>query len=135
MPWNFHNPAPGTYRFEDDADLGHFLELVHAAGLLVVLRAGPYMCGEWEFGGLPAWLLDGSSARTPMQIRTFSPAYIAEVDTWWRVLLPRIWPYLYENGGPVVMVQIENEFGSYGDVTQNPEVCGLFALNFELKLL
>lgn len=122
MPWNFHNPRPGEYTFDGAADLVQFVELARQAGLLVTLRVGPYICAEWDFGGLPAWLLDGDSTRTPMVLRTFSPPFVAAVDTWWRALLPKIRPLLYVNGGPVVLVQVENEFGSYGDVQTNPLV-------------
>lgn len=85
--------------------------------MVVHLRPGPYICGEWEFGGFPAWLLN---LDPPITIRTFEAGYIAAVDKWWGQLLPLVVPQLYENGGAVVMVQMENEFGSYGDVSTNP---------------
>lgn len=74
------------------------------------------MCGEWEFGGLPAWLLQKNAT-----IRTYENNYIAYVDKWWAKLLPVVKPYLYSAGGPVIMMQIENEFGSYGNVADNPK--------------
>lgn len=117
VPWNFHNPAPDVYNFTAGADLAAFLQTAKDHGLLVLLRAGPYMCGEWEFGGLPAFLLNKSP---PVTIRTYEAGYIAEVEKWWRVLLAVIKPFLYENGGPIVMMQIENEYGSYGNVAVNP---------------
>ena len=77
---------------------------------MVVMRLGPFICGEWEFGGMPWWLLNEASA-----LRTYEPGYIAAVDRWWGVLLPKVKPMLYSNGGNVVMVQVENEVGAgYG---------------------
>lgn len=94
-----------------------FLRTAADVGLSVLLRAGPYMCGEWEFGGFPAWLLNQTQ---PVTLRTYGQPYIDLVDKWWGELLPRIKPLLYANGGPVIMMQVENEFGSYGDVSSNP---------------
>lgn len=74
---------------------------------------------QWEFGGFPAWLLNPAIA-PDLVIRTFNPTYIGYVDKWWSVLFQVVEPLLYNNGGPVIMVQIENEFGSYGDVSTNP---------------
>lgn len=68
VPWNWHNPAPGSYSFDGACDLVHFIQLAQTADLLVILRAGPYMCGEWDFGGLPPWLL----AMNPSVVCTYS---------------------------------------------------------------
>eukprot|EP00049_Salpingoeca_infusionum_P027795 m.34366 g.34366 ORF g.34366 m.34366 type:complete len:777 (-) comp9761_c0_seq2:315-2645(-) len=113
--WNFHNYEEGKYDFEGDRNVTQFLEIANELGLMVLFRAGPYGCGEWEFGGFPAWLLAKN-----VTLRTYEDNYIAEVTKWWNVMLPKLVPYLYENGGPVIMVQVENEFGSYGDVQSNP---------------
>ncbi|XP_046336782.1 beta-galactosidase-like [Haliotis rufescens] len=110
VPWNIHEPMPGDYQWTGLADLETFLKTAQEVGLNVLLRSGPYICGEWEFGGFPAWLL---TKNPDMVLRTSDPSYIAEVDKWYSVLLPKIKPFLYENGGPVIMVQIENEYGSY----------------------
>lgn len=118
VPWNFHNPSPGKYNFENDRDLGKWLDLANTHGLLVLLRAGPYICGEWEFGGFPSWLL---AIDPPVTLRTYEPGYMKEVATWWNTLFQNIVkPRLYLAGGPIIMVQIENEFGSYGDVSTKP---------------
>ncbi|XP_026450501.1 beta-galactosidase 17-like [Papaver somniferum] len=77
-----------------------------------MLRPGPYICGEWDFGGFPAWLL---SIEPPLKLRSSDPAFLHLVEKWWGVLLPKIAPLLYNNGGPIIMVQVENEYGSYGD--------------------
>jgi beta-galactosidase GanA len=77
--------------------------------MLVILRPGPYICGEWEFGGLPAWLL----TKPGLKLRTWDEQYIAAVDRWWGKLLAVAAPYAYGDGGagtgPVAIVQIENE--------------------------
>lgn len=79
---------------------------------MVLLRLGPFIDAEYDFGGLPAWLL---TLRDPPlhAIRTNDPAFTAAVTRWWKALLPRVRPMLWENGGPVVMVQIENEYGAF----------------------
>ncbi|KAL8573278.1 hypothetical protein ACOMHN_006689 [Nucella lapillus] len=110
VPWNVHELSPGQFTFSGWSDLPRFLTLAQQADLVVLLRMGPYICGEWEFGGFPAWLL---TENKDMILRTSDPTYISRVDKWFTELLTVIKPYLYENGGPVVMVQIENEYGSY----------------------
>jgi len=117
VPWNFHEENEGDFNFEGDHDLPKFIQEAQAADLLVLLRAGPYMCGEWEFGGFPAWLL---AKKPPITIRTFESGYISLVDKYWSVLLSTVKPLLYENGGPIIMVQVENEYGSYGNVASHP---------------
>ncbi|KAK9022655.1 hypothetical protein V6N11_002902 [Hibiscus sabdariffa] len=112
IPWNLHEPEAGKLVFEGIADLVSFLNLCQKLGLLVMLRAGPYICGEWDLGGFPAWLL---SIFPDVRLRSSDPAYLQKVEGWWGVLLPKVAPLLYGNGGPIIMVQIENEFGSYGD--------------------
>ncbi|XP_022079919.1 beta-galactosidase-like [Acanthaster planci] len=109
VPWNLHEPKHSTYNFEGTADLETFLRMAQEAGLLVILRAGPYICGEWDMGGLPSWLLKNPNIR----LRTSDPEYLMYVDSWMGVLLPKVKPFLYANGGPIITVQIENEYGSY----------------------
>ncbi|XP_061839999.1 beta-galactosidase [Nerophis lumbriciformis] len=109
IPWNFHEESPGQYNFSGDRDLEHFLQLAQDIGLLVILRPGPYICAEWDMGGLPAWLLQ----KKDIVLRSSDPDYIAAVDSWMGKLLPTVKPYLYQNGGPIISVQVENEYGSY----------------------
>lgn len=109
VPWNFHEPRPGQYEFSGDRDVEHFIQLAHELGLLVILRPGPYICAEWDMGGLPAWLLEKES----IVLRSSDPDYLAAVDKWLAVLLPKMKPLLYQNGGPIITVQVENEYGSY----------------------
>nr|XP_036864538.1 beta-galactosidase isoform X1 [Manis javanica] len=109
VPWNFHEPQPGQYQFSGEHDVEHFLQLAHELGLLVILRPGPYICAEWDMGGLPAWLLQKES----IILRSTDPDYLAAVGKWLGVLLPKLKPLLYQNGGPIITVQVENEYGGY----------------------
>ncbi|MFE3768892.1 beta-galactosidase [Streptomyces sp. NPDC059122] len=108
VPWNLHEPRPGELR--DVAALGRFLDAVRAAGLLAIVRPGPYICAEWENGGLPSWLTGALGRR----VRTRDTAFLRAVDGWWRALLPQVVARQCDRGGPVVLVQVENEYGSYG---------------------
>ncbi|XP_059174645.1 beta-galactosidase-like [Physella acuta] len=110
VPWNVHELEPGVFYWEGMSDLEKFIQLAQESDLVVLLRLGPYICGEWEFGGFPAWLL---TVEPNMVLRTSDYAYLKWVDKWFTVLLKKIKPYLYENGGPIIMVQVENEYGSY----------------------
>ncbi|NXY06287.1 BGAL galactosidase, partial [Pteruthius melanotis] len=109
IPWNYHETLPGVYDFTGNRDVEAFLDLTAKLGLLVILRPGPYICAEWEMGGLPAWLL----WKPDIILRTSDPAYLAAVDSWLHILLPKIKPRLYQNGGNIISVQVENEYGSY----------------------
>lgn len=109
IPWNYHEESPGQYNFSEERDLQYFLKLAQDIGLLVILRPGPYICAEWEMGGLPAWLLSNKN----IVLRSSDKDYLAAVDKWMGKLLPMIKPLLYQNGGPIITVQVENEYGSY----------------------
>ncbi|NWT63064.1 BGAL galactosidase, partial [Erythrocercus mccallii] len=109
VPWNYHETLPGVYDFTGNRDVEAFLDLTAELGLLVILRPGPYICAEWEMGGLPAWLL----WKPDINLRTSDPAYLAAVDSWLHILLPKIKPRLYQQGGNIISVQVENEYGSY----------------------
>ncbi|MFE1775286.1 beta-galactosidase [Streptomyces sp. NPDC059008] len=116
VPWNLHEPRPGE--FADPEALGRFLDAARAAGLWAIVRPGPYICAEWENGGLPHWLT-GSLGR---RVRTRDAAFLRAVDAWFARLLPQVVARQCTaapgdggpGGGPVVMVQVENEYGSYG---------------------
>ncbi|XP_004701857.1 beta-galactosidase-1-like protein [Echinops telfairi] len=124
VPWNYHEPERGVYNFNGSRDLVAFLNEANKTNLLVILRPGPYICSEWEMGGLPAWLLQ---TRT-IHLRTSDPDFLAAVDSWFQVLLPKIYPWLYHNGGNIISVQVENEYGSYKacDITYMRHLAGLF---------
>ena len=108
VPWNLHEPEPGCFR--DVAALGRFLDAVREAGLWAIVRPGPYICAEWDNGGLPYWL----SGPLGTRVRTRDAEYLAAVEGWFRELLPQVVARQCGRGGPVVMVQVENEYGSYG---------------------
>ncbi|WP_030674754.1 glycoside hydrolase family 35 protein [Streptomyces cellulosae] len=113
LPWNLHEPEPGTLVLDGLLDLPRFLRLARAEGLRVLLRPGPYICAEWDDGGLPAWLISDSDIR----LRTSDPRFTDAFDRYLDQLLPPLLPYLAANGGPVIAVQVENEYGAYGDDT------------------
>ena len=108
VPWNLHEPRPG--RFRDVGALGRFLDAAHRAGLWAIVRPGPYVCAEWENGGLPAWV----TGRFGRRVRTRDEGYLGAVRAWFTELLPQVVERQADRGGPVIMVQAENEYGSYG---------------------
>lgn len=110
ISWNLHEPQPGIYNFSGQNDFEAYLQLAQELGFVVILRPGPYIDGERDMGGFPYWLLQKNPH---MQLRTSDPSYIKEVDKWLDVLLPKIKNLLYVNGGPIITVQVENEYGSY----------------------
>ncbi|GEN56470.1 beta-galactosidase [Halolactibacillus alkaliphilus] len=113
IPWNFHERKPGQFYFSDQADFVEFIKIAGEIGLFVIVRPSPYICAEWEFGGLPSWLLKDKN----MELRCSYEPYLEYVNKYYDVLLPLIKPLLCTNGGPVIAVQIENEYGSYGNDT------------------
>ncbi|MEU1467762.1 beta-galactosidase family protein [Streptomyces sp. NPDC005761] len=108
VPWNLHEPRPGEFR--DVGALGRFLDAARRAGLWAIVRPGPYICAEWENGGLPAWV----TGRFGRRVRTRDAGYLGAVERWFAELLPQVAERQADRGGPVVMVQAENEYGSYG---------------------
>ncbi|KOV70898.1 glycoside hydrolase family 35 protein [Streptomyces sp. MMG1121] len=111
VPWNLHQPRPGTFR--DVQAVGRFLDAAREAGLWAIVRPGPYICAEWENGGLPAWLTHELGTRA----RTRDERGLSHIRGWFRRLLHEIVPRQLDRGGPVLMVQVENEYGSYGSDT------------------
>ncbi|MFD0492202.1 glycoside hydrolase family 35 protein [Saccharopolyspora erythraea] len=111
VAWNFHEPRRGEVDFTGWRDVVRFVETAAEAGLKVIIRPGPYICAEWDFGGLPAWLLE--SGNPPL--RCSDPAYTELTLRWFDELLPRLAPLQATRGGPVLAFQVENEYGSYGN--------------------
>ncbi|MGM9903758.1 glycosyl hydrolase [Enterococcus sp. 10A9_DIV0425] len=109
IPWNLHEPQEGQFDFEGMNDFTTFVNMAQDLGLLVILRPSVYICAEWEFGGLPAWLLKEPGIR----LRSADPRFMEKVKNYYKVLLPKIIPLQITHGGPVIMLQIENEYGSY----------------------
>lgn len=111
IPWNLHEPKQGVYNFSGLADVETFIELAQTMDLYVILRPSPYICAEWEFGGLPAWLLkDGN-----MRIRSQYHGFITAVAAYYQELISRLSKFQYTEGGKVLMMQIENEYGSFSN--------------------
>lgn len=109
--WNMHEPKPGEFSFEGRLDIVGFIQKAMQHDLMVIVRPGPYICAEWEFGGLPWWLQNEKD----IEIRCMNETYIKYFDRYLDVLFDKIRPLLSTNGGPIIMIQCENEYGSYGD--------------------
>lgn len=108
--WNIHEPREGHFDFSGDADMAQFVRLAQKEGLWVILRPGPYVCAEWEFGGYPAWLLK----EREMKVRSQDPRFLAAAAQYLRKLGEQLAPLQITHGGPIIMVQTENEYGSFG---------------------
>ncbi len=112
--WNLHEPTPGVFDFSGRLDIEAFLDEAEKAGLMAIVRPGPYICAEWEFGGLPWWIQTDDD----MEIRCMNKSYIGHFDQYLDVLLAKIRPHLVTCGGNVILLQCENEYGYYGDDKQ-----------------
>jgi beta-galactosidase len=108
--WNMHEPRPGVFDFRGGADLARFIRTAQEVGLYVIVRPGPYACAEWEFGGYPAWLLK----QHDLQVRSMDKRYLEASARYLKRLGQEIAPLQNTRGGPIIMVQFENEYGSYG---------------------
>lgn len=109
--WNMHEKKPGEFDFDGILDIAKFIKTAADEGLLAIVRPGPYICAEWEFGGLPWWI----QADEEIEIRCSNKAYIKYFDRYLDRLLAEIKPLLCTNGGNIIMLQCENEYGYYGD--------------------
>jgi beta-galactosidase len=109
--WNLVEPTPGQFDFSGDNDVAAFVRMAQGQGLDVILRPGPYVCAEWEAGGFPAWLF----ADPHLHVRTQDPKYLRAVERYFQRLGQEVSPLMAAHGGPIVAVQVENEYGSYGD--------------------
>ena len=111
--WNVHESVPGKYDFAGNNDLAAFIRAAQEEGLFVILRSGPYACAEWDLGGLPAWLL--ADPKSAQAIRTNDPAFMVPAERWITRLAQEVLPLQIARGGPILMTQIENEYGQFGD--------------------
>lgn len=109
VPWNLHEESPGNFNFEGILDIRKYIQLANQEGLYVILRPGPYICSEWDFGGMPGWLLKDPN----MKVRSNYQGYKDAVERYFKKLIPLVADLQYSQGGPLIAVQIENEFGSY----------------------
>ena len=109
--WNMHEKHPGEFDFTGNLDIARFIKAAESEGLMVIVRPGPYICAEWEFGGLPWWI----QTNDDMEIRCSNPIYMDRFEKYLARLFEKIRPLLFTNGGPVIMMQCENEYGYYGD--------------------
>ncbi|HEY4379103.1 MAG TPA: beta-galactosidase family protein [Acidobacteriaceae bacterium] len=109
--WNEHEPTPGVYDFAGNNDVAEFIREAQQEGLWVILRPGPYVCAEWEFGGYPAWLLKDPTTI----VRSSDPKFLQPATRWIKRLGEELAPLQAGNDGPIVLVQVENEYGSFGN--------------------
>lgn len=114
VPWNLHEPNKGEFNFKGILDLKRFILLAGELGLWVIIRPSPYICAEWEFGGLPAWLL----AEDGMRLRGCYLPFLKHVSDYYEELFEIIAPLQMPYGGPIILMQLENEYGYYGDDTR-----------------
>ncbi|WP_207532395.1 glycoside hydrolase family 35 protein [Desertivirga arenae] len=108
--WNYHNTAPGVWDFRSgNKDIREYLKIAQEEGLFVILRPGPYACAEWEFGGYPWWL----QKEKDLVIRSYNKPFLDSCNQYIQRLAAEVKGFQVSKGGPVIMVQVENEFGSY----------------------
>ncbi len=113
MFWNAHEERPDDFNFSGNRDVAKFCRIAQEEGLYVILRPGPYSCAEWEFGGFPWWLLK----KEDLKLRTRDPYYLERAKKYLMEVGKQLAPLQITNGGPILMVQVENEYGSYGSDT------------------
>lgn len=109
--WNLHEQREGVFDFTGQNDVAEFCRLAKKHGMYVIVRPGPYVCAEWEMGGLPWWLLKKKDIR----LREQDPYFMSCVDRFEKNVAKQLAPLTIQHGGPIIMVQVENEYGSYGE--------------------
>ena len=120
VPWDLHEPEKGEFHFDGNLNVAEFLELCKEIGIYVMFRPGVYMCSEWDFGGMPYWLLK----ERDMCVRTADPKFMAHLRTYYHRLAKEFIPYLSTNGGPIIAVAVENEYGSFADDREYTKAVG-----------
>lgn len=111
IPWNVHEQHEGEYSFEGINDIRHFIKLAQALDLYVIIRPATYICAEWEFGGQPYWLTTKSNLR----LRANNEEYFAAMKTYYDHLFPQLIDLQVTHGGPIILMQVDNEYGAYGN--------------------
>jgi len=109
--WNLHEPQPGKFDFSDNLDVAAFARMAQEEGLWVIARPGPYICTEWEFGGFPSWLL----APPDSKVRSADPRFLKASENYMKRVGRELAPLQITRGGPIIMAQVENEYGSFGN--------------------
>lgn len=109
--WNIHEQKEGEFDFSGNNDVAEFCRLAQKEGMYVIVRPGPYVCAEWDMGGLPWWLLKKKDIR----LRERDPYFMERVDIFEQKVAEQLAPLTIQRGGPIIMVQVENEYGSYGE--------------------
>ncbi len=109
--WNIHEQREGEFDFTGNNDVAEFCRLAQKNGMYVIVRPGPYVCAEWEMGGLPWWLLK----KKDIKLRERDPYFMERVKIFEQKVGEQLAPLTIQNGGPIIMVQVENEYGSYGE--------------------
>lgn len=107
--WNMHEPHPGEWNFSGNLDIAEFCRIGQQEGMWVIVRPGPYVCAEWEFGGFPSWLLKGRK----IKVRSQDPGYMKPTMEYLKQVAKQLAPLQASKGGPIIMVQVENEYGAY----------------------
>ena len=110
IPWNLHEPKKGQFNTQGILDVEAFLQLAQELDLYAIVRPSPYICAEWEWGGLPAWIM-----REDVRIRSSDAAFLSHLDDYYAFLLPKLAKHQLSQGGNILMFQVENEYGSYGE--------------------
>lgn len=108
VAWNEHSPERGVFDTTGRLDLARFLREEQAEGMHAIVRPGPYICAEFDGGGLPAWLLREPGVR----VRTREPRYLSAVSAYLQQVLDIVAPLQIDRGGPVILMQVENEYGA-----------------------
>ena len=118
VEWSSHETSPGDYDFSGPNDILKFISTANDLGLDVILRPGPFIDAERDFGGLPYWLLK----KDDVKLRTNDKYFMDSVKSWYSKLFSVLKPMLFKNGGPIIMIQVENEYGSYALQTKHKDM-------------
>lgn len=131
VPWNLHEEYPGEFNYSGILDVREFIRQAGEEGLFVIFRPGPYICAEWDWGGMPSWLLKDPD----IKVRSNYPPYVEAIRRFYNDLIPRITDLQRSNGGPIIAVQVENEFGSYSTEVDHLHTIREILLNNGIKEL